>query len=195
MRCEETDDASTGQMRTRRLIAFIAAVAALRRWSPAHGRRRRRRGDARRDRSTSARRRARSTSSAVASVPIWGFVSKPTGVPCSDPGVEAAQSRARCSRPPTASGRRQRHQRARGAGRGRLPRHRPRPGARPRRAPGATVTYTFTAAPGTYVYQSGADAGRQAAMGLYGALVVHPTAPGQAYDDPSTAFDSERSRC
>ncbi len=58
-------------------------------------------------------------------------------------------------------------------------------------APGGAVTYTFTAAPGTYVYESGADAGRQAAMGLYGALVVRPVTPGQAYDDPSTAYDSE----
>ena len=41
--------------------------------------------------------------------------------------------------------------------------------------PGGTVTRTFTAsAPGTYLYQSGGDAGRQAAMGLYGALIVRP---------------------
>jgi FtsP/CotA-like multicopper oxidase with cupredoxin domain len=40
---------------------------------------------------------------------------------------------------------------------------------------GGTVTRTFTAsAPGTYLYQSGGEAGRQAAMGLYGALIVRP---------------------
>ena len=38
------------------------------------------------------------------------------------------------------------------------------------------------AAPGTYLYQSGGDAGRQAAMGLYGALIVRPPTAGQAYD-------------
>jgi FtsP/CotA-like multicopper oxidase with cupredoxin domain len=57
--------------------------------------------------------------------------------------------------------------------------------------PGATVARTFTAsAPGTYLYQSGGDAGRQAAMGLYGALVVRPVAGGQAYG-PATAYDAE----
>jgi FtsP/CotA-like multicopper oxidase with cupredoxin domain len=59
-------------------------------------------------------------------------------------------------------------------------------------AAGATVTRTFTAnAPGTYLYQSGGSAGRQAAMGLYGALVVRPATAGQAYPSPSTAYDVE----
>jgi FtsP/CotA-like multicopper oxidase with cupredoxin domain len=59
-------------------------------------------------------------------------------------------------------------------------------------AAGATVTRTFTAnAPGTYLYQSGGSAGRQAAMGLYGALVVRPATAGQAYSSPSTAYDVE----
>lgn len=58
-------------------------------------------------------------------------------------------------------------------------------------AVGATVTRTFTAsAPGTYLYQSGGNAGRQAAMGLYGALVVRPTTPNQAYD-AATGYDVE----
>jgi FtsP/CotA-like multicopper oxidase with cupredoxin domain len=58
-------------------------------------------------------------------------------------------------------------------------------------AVGATVTRTFTAsAPGTYLYQSGGDAGRQVAMGLYGALVVRPITPNQAYD-AATAYDVE----
>jgi FtsP/CotA-like multicopper oxidase with cupredoxin domain len=59
-------------------------------------------------------------------------------------------------------------------------------------AAGATVTRTFTAAaPGTYGYQSGGSAGRQAAMGLYGALVVRSSTTGQAYNSPTTAYDVE----
>jgi FtsP/CotA-like multicopper oxidase with cupredoxin domain len=57
-------------------------------------------------------------------------------------------------------------------------------------ASGASGTITFTAsAPGTYIYQSGGDAGRQEAMGLYGALVVASATPGRAYDSATTAFD------
>ncbi len=59
-------------------------------------------------------------------------------------------------------------------------------------AVGATVSRSFIAsAPGTYLYQSGGDAGRQEAMGLYGALFVRPATAGQAYDTASTAFDVE----
>jgi FtsP/CotA-like multicopper oxidase with cupredoxin domain len=59
-------------------------------------------------------------------------------------------------------------------------------------AVGDTVTRTFTAnAPGTYLYQSGGDGGRQAAMGLYGALIVRPATAGQAYDSATTAYDVE----
>jgi len=59
-------------------------------------------------------------------------------------------------------------------------------------AVGATVTRTFTAsAAGTYLYQSGGSAGRQAAMGLYGALLVRPSTPNQAYPAPTTAYDVE----
>jgi FtsP/CotA-like multicopper oxidase with cupredoxin domain len=58
---------------------------------------------------------------------------------------------------------------------------------------GLTATYTFTApSPGTFVYQSASNAGRQIAMGLYGALVVRPTTSGRAYADASTAYDTER---
>jgi FtsP/CotA-like multicopper oxidase with cupredoxin domain len=58
---------------------------------------------------------------------------------------------------------------------------------------GLTAAYTFTASsPGTFVYQSASNAGRQTAMGLYGALIVRPTASGRAYGDPSTAYDTER---
>ena len=57
-------------------------------------------------------------------------------------------------------------------------------------ASGASVTLTFTAShPGTYLYQSGGDEGRQLAMGLYGALVVGSNTAKQAYDDPGTAYD------
>ncbi len=60
----------------------------------------------------------------------------------------------------------------------------------PDAASGATVSLSFTAgAPGTYLYESGGDAGRQEAMGLYGALVVNSATVGQAYDNVSTAYD------
>jgi FtsP/CotA-like multicopper oxidase with cupredoxin domain len=59
-------------------------------------------------------------------------------------------------------------------------------------APGASVARTFTAnAPGTYLYQSAGDAGRQTAMGLAGALLVRPPAAGQAYGSETTAYDVE----
>jgi Multicopper oxidase len=43
-----------------------------------------------------------------------------------------------------------------------------------------TVTLTFTPAEGTYLYASSGDAGRQQAMGLYGALVVGSGTAGHA---------------
>jgi FtsP/CotA-like multicopper oxidase with cupredoxin domain len=59
-------------------------------------------------------------------------------------------------------------------------------------AVGSTVTRTFVATePGTYLYSSGGDAGRQAAMGLYGALIVRPPAANRAYDAANTAYDVE----
>jgi FtsP/CotA-like multicopper oxidase with cupredoxin domain len=59
-------------------------------------------------------------------------------------------------------------------------------------AVGATVSRTFTAgAPGTYLYGSGGDAGRQQAMGLAGALIVRSGTPNQAYDAATTAYDVE----
>jgi FtsP/CotA-like multicopper oxidase with cupredoxin domain len=91
----------------------------------------------------------------------------------------------------------------------------------PEAAPGATVSYTFTASkPGTYAYYSGSRAELQVEMGLYGALVVLPSAPvapascnagnptirglsggtvggtdyrlsTSAYDHPSTCYDRE----
>jgi FtsP/CotA-like multicopper oxidase with cupredoxin domain len=59
-------------------------------------------------------------------------------------------------------------------------------------AVGATASVTFTATrPGTYLYQSSGDGGRQLGMGLYGALIVRPATPNQAYDDATTAYDVE----
>ena len=59
-------------------------------------------------------------------------------------------------------------------------------------ASGATVSITFTASrPGTYLYQSSGDSGRQTAMGLYGALLVRPGTANQAYNDPGTAYNRE----
>jgi FtsP/CotA-like multicopper oxidase with cupredoxin domain len=61
-------------------------------------------------------------------------------------------------------------------------------------ASGGDTFYTFTAnKAGTYLYEAGLiDNGQhQVAMGLYGALVVRPAVAGQAYADPTTAFDDE----
>jgi FtsP/CotA-like multicopper oxidase with cupredoxin domain len=61
-------------------------------------------------------------------------------------------------------------------------------------APGGSVTRTFTAsAPGTYLYHSSGDAGRQDALGLYGALIVDapPGVTAQAYDTAASAYDKE----
>jgi FtsP/CotA-like multicopper oxidase with cupredoxin domain len=57
-------------------------------------------------------------------------------------------------------------------------------------ASGGSVTYSFTAAlPGTYLYESGTDVGKQVQMGLYGALVVRPAGhPDWAYNDNGQAF-------
>jgi FtsP/CotA-like multicopper oxidase with cupredoxin domain len=57
---------------------------------------------------------------------------------------------------------------------------------------GGSASYRFASAPGTYVYQSPSAGGRQIGMGLYGALIVRPATPNQAYDDPATAYDSEQ---
>ena len=67
--------------------------------------------------------------------------------------------------------------------------------------PGDTVPITFTAPsdPGTYLYSSVGDAGRQQLMGLYGALLVCTSTPcpssgseaGSAYDRAATLVLSE----
>ena len=61
-------------------------------------------------------------------------------------------------------------------------------------AAGGTKLYAFTAnRPGTYLYGAGLLAGAQyqSALGLYGAFIVRPAAPGQAYDAANTAYDDE----
>ena len=61
-------------------------------------------------------------------------------------------------------------------------------------AAGSSAVYIFSASsPGTFLYEAGLtpNGQHQVAMGLYGALVVRPITPGQAYDDPATAFTKE----
>lgn len=68
-----------------------------------------------------------------------------------------------------------------------------------REAPnGGSVTYTFTADhPGTFQYHSGSQPDLQVEMGLYGALIVTPSAPPPtacahiAYSHPGSCFDRE----
>jgi FtsP/CotA-like multicopper oxidase with cupredoxin domain len=57
--------------------------------------------------------------------------------------------------------------------------------------PGGSVTYKFTASqPGTYIYQSGTEPGKQVQMGLFGMLIVRPTGhPDWAYNDAATQFN------
>ncbi len=58
--------------------------------------------------------------------------------------------------------------------------------------PGGSVTYRFRAAkPGTYLYGSGTRPDLQVEMGLAGALIVRPSDPQCAYDNPGTCFDRE----
>jgi FtsP/CotA-like multicopper oxidase with cupredoxin domain len=55
-------------------------------------------------------------------------------------------------------------------------------------ANGGTVSYSFTAQEGTYLYESGTNVSIQIPMGLYGALIVDSGVAGQAY---GYAFDQE----
>lgn len=54
-----------------------------------------------------------------------------------------------------------------------------------------SVSYRFVAMqPGTYLYESGTDPETQVRMGLFGALIVRPTAgAGFAYDRPDSQFE------
>ena len=61
-------------------------------------------------------------------------------------------------------------------------------------ATGQSKIYTFVLnSPGTFLYEAGLtpNGARQVAMGLYGALVVQPTIPTQAYAGADTAFDHQ----
>jgi FtsP/CotA-like multicopper oxidase with cupredoxin domain len=58
--------------------------------------------------------------------------------------------------------------------------------------PLSATSWQFTASdPGSYLYQSSADAGRATAMGLYGALIVRSATANQAYDSATTAYTDE----
>jgi FtsP/CotA-like multicopper oxidase with cupredoxin domain len=60
--------------------------------------------------------------------------------------------------------------------------------------PGGDKAYTFVASkPGTYLYEAGLtpNSQHQVAMGMYGALIVRPATPGQAYDSAATAYTDE----
>jgi FtsP/CotA-like multicopper oxidase with cupredoxin domain len=60
-------------------------------------------------------------------------------------------------------------------------------------ASGGTVSYSFTAgSPGTYLYESGSDIAKQVEMGLYGALIVRPSAGANLAYGASTQFDPGR---
>jgi FtsP/CotA-like multicopper oxidase with cupredoxin domain len=55
------------------------------------------------------------------------------------------------------------------------------------------VTYSFTAsAPGTYLYESGSDVAKQVEMGLYGALIIRPSAGADLAYGAASQFDSSR---
>jgi hypothetical protein len=60
----------------------------------------------------------------------------------------------------------------------------------PTAAINGTVTYSFVAnQPGTYLYHSGTDIGKQVQMGLYGALVVRPSLGAQYAYSSTTQFN------
>lgn len=57
---------------------------------------------------------------------------------------------------------------------------------------GGTRTYRWlNTTAGTYLYESGTDPSKQVQLGLYGAVIVRPASPGQAYASAATAFDNE----
>ena len=65
--------------------------------------------------------------------------------------------------------------------------------AREAAASGGTVSYTFTAGnPGTYLYESGSDVAKQVEMGLYGALIIRPSAGANLAYGATSQFDPSR---
>ena len=124
--------------------------------------------------------------------PIWGFALKPDGVPCSDASVTAAIPGPVLDVPKGTDVTLTVHNELGDPVALDLPGLDVAEGPATA-APGGTATYTFTAAaPGTYLYTSPEGGGRQAAMGLYGAVVVRSGTAGEAYDGgPGTAYDRE----
>jgi len=122
-------------------------------------------------------------------VDIWGYALKPVGVDCSDPSVLASLPGPVID---VAQGTDVTLTLYNELGESTSVVF-PGQGAEPAEAPSAgSQSYAFSAsAPGTYLYQSGTNISRQVPMGLYGALIVRPAAAGQAYDDLSTAYDTE----
>jgi hypothetical protein len=65
--------------------------------------------------------------------------------------------------------------------------------AREAAASDGTVSYTFTAgSPGTYLYESGTDVAKQVEMGLYGALIIRPSAGANLAYGATSQFDPSR---
>jgi FtsP/CotA-like multicopper oxidase with cupredoxin domain len=63
----------------------------------------------------------------------------------------------------------------------------------PEASAGGSISYSFPAdSPGTYLYESGSDPAKQVEMGLYGALIVRPSAGANYAYDASTQFDPGR---
>lgn len=57
---------------------------------------------------------------------------------------------------------------------------------------GGVVTYSFVAnRPGTFIYHSGTNTQLQLEMGLFGALIVRPSTPMQAYNHADSMYDRE----
>ena len=55
-----------------------------------------------------------------------------------------------------------------------------------------SVQYSFVAdRPGTFMYQSGTNPEIQIEMGLFGAIIVRPPVPNQAYNHPDSQYDYE----
>ena len=60
-------------------------------------------------------------------------------------------------------------------------------------ATSGTVSYSFTVSePGTYLYESGSDVAKQVEMGLYGALIVRPSAGANLAYGATSQFDPGR---
>jgi FtsP/CotA-like multicopper oxidase with cupredoxin domain len=123
--------------------------------------------------------------------PIWGFATKPVGIDCTDPSVTAGlpgpvldvaagtDVSVTVTNALAESISLEIPQLSINEGETQV-------------AAGGSFTYTFTASrPGTFLYDSPSNAGRQRGMGLFGAIVVRPATAGQAYDDPTTAYTSE----